>query len=194
MGTETSFDLARKEDLVRIAEIEDEFFPNYERKFTLEFLEEWFDHNPNMIYVVRDVKGIVQAFSVLVPVEKGLYERLLSGEVSDFFEFRKTEVPKDLSSPYYYLADICISKNVKGYLRIASKLMIGSAKVLYAQAERITTSPITDDGFKMCKHLGFKEVAVQTYNGEQFPIYELIVPKKSEELPKMFKIIFSKEG
>lgn len=189
------FQVAVAEDLIQIAEIEQEFFPGYERAFTEEFLKKWFEHNKDMFYVVKSSAGVVQAFIVLVPVDEQLYDELLQGLKSDLYDFEMEHVLTSLNSEYYYIADICISKKAEKYIRTAEKLMVGAAGVIYSHANRVTTSPITPEGNQMCKHLGFKEVAKQEFNGEYYSVQELIIPKKMEEkdTPKAFQKTFKEK-
>lgn len=167
-----NFDIANRQDLAEMAEIENEHFNGYERAFTKDFLEKWYNHNSNMFFVVRDKNNEVSAFIILVPVKKPLYELLLEGTVSDLFDFDEDLVCTDMNSDYYYIADICMSQK-KSNMKVGAQLMFGAAKIIYTYAKYVTASPITNMGLRLLQGLGFKKVSEQEYNGEIYPVFEL---------------------
>lgn len=185
------FENASRDDVRKIAEIEKKYFGNYERAFDYDFLIKWFEHNDKMYFVTKDESEDVKAFVILVPVKDILYDKLLRGEVSDFFEFSPDEVCSSNESDYYYLADICLENIGKNISAIIS-LLKGTAQFLYDNAKYVTTSPITPYGLKMTEHLGFHKVSEQEFNGEIYPVYELKIPEKDANLPLLYEKLVKK--
>lgn len=187
MKTKNVFTNASYDDLEQMADIEKKYFSDYERAFDYNFFAEWYTHNPEMFYVVKnEVEGVI-AFTVVVPVDETLHNMLLKGEVSDLFDFSKENVCKEMNSDFFYVADICVN-NTKNVL-VAARMLIEVCKILYSKAKYVTTSPISKYGLKMCQHLGFEEVAKQNYNGHEYPVYCLSIDKVNSKPEKYSKFI-----
>ena len=165
------FTKANFEDLKQIADIENEYFENYEKKFDLNFLQRWYEHNQEMFYVVKNKDAEVLAFSILVPVKESLHKMLLNGEVSEFFDFDKSDVYENFDMKYVYLADICVGKS--GGLRATVKLMTGVAKLIYDNSKYVTTTPVTKAGLKISKRIGFQKISEQKTPEYCYEVYGL---------------------
>ena len=158
-------------DLADIAQIEQEFFSQYEKSFDISFLKKWFIHNPEMIYVVKSDEGKTIAFTILAPISKMLYEMLCIGEIYDFFDFSPSDVMTEMKSEYYYIADICISQSIDHqHIRAAKNLIGGIAAILFKYAKYVLACPITREGARMCISIGMKQIAVSTSNGLEYHI------------------------
>jgi hypothetical protein len=168
------FCLAKREDIPAMVEIEQEFFGDYEKAFDEVFFTEWFMHNPDMFYVIKDGEKTILGFVILTPVTEKLYNQLLSGEVFDFFDFPSSEVTKTMDSDYYYVSDICITKRQEiNYLKAVTNIVGGMMKVLSEKAKYITTCPVTPSGAKLCKTIGMRKVAEVDSNGKKYTICAL---------------------
>ena len=184
------FGRALKEDISGILEIENEFFGSYIRVFDEEKITTWFEYNPDMFYVIKNKSNIVLAFAILVPVSEELYMKLKTGQVSDILNFDEKDVEEDFLSDYCFIEEVCVSKiKASDYMRIANALVGGIFKELYGKAKYITTSPITEDGRRICEALNFAFVSEEEYEGEKYPVYELTV---TEELYIKFTNLIEK--
>lgn len=152
MGHKYFFQNATCEDIPQILAIEEEFFQK-DIAFTEEFLKKWFNYNPNMFYVVKGVKGNVEAFAILVPVTENLYRQLQNGKVHDLSQFSRDEVKNTVKAEYYYIADIAASSRKTGP---SIELIRGMIKFLGHNTHWVIATPVTNDGFQLCKTMGFK--------------------------------------
>ena len=195
MGDKYNFVQASYDDLVGMAEIEKEFFGNYSKAFDLEFLRRWYKYNSSMFYVVKDEKGDVLAFTIMTPITKNAYDRMLCGTMNDMYDFLKIDVLRGQKSDYYYVSDICVSKekNANSYFRVVSFLMAGLIKYLSENAYYILVSPVTKDGTALCEHIGFKKVASSFFDGNEYPICELIATEEYKNKYKRFTKILDKK-
>lgn len=177
------FQTATEEDFQGMLAIENEFFGTYSRALNEENMTRWFNHNPNMFYVVKNENGHVLAFTILVPVTKELYDKLKKGKVSDLFDFDENEVEKVFKSDYFFIEEVCVSKKgSKGnYFRATRLLFNEFTKIIYENAKFVTTSPITEDGKRICEHLGFQLVAEEVYEGKKYSVCELVNFQKTRE-------------
>lgn len=183
----SKFEKAKPEDLETIASIEKEFFGDYEKAFDLEFFKKWYDYNPNIFYVVRDDTGEVKAFTIMVPVTKETYDRISQGEIDDMYDFELSDTVKEVEWPYYYFADIAISKKNKpvDYMISARHLFKGIVDFLKENSKYILTTPVTTSGKKMCEVMGFKKIA--KYGDGDYSIYRLEVNDKSIKNTERFR-------
>lgn len=171
------FGLANESDIGQIAKMEEKYFKGYERLFTYDFLKKWYVHNKNMYYTVKKNDKVL-AFAIFVPITLELHNRLLEGEVSDLFDFEKSEVCCTNHSDYYYLADICVD-DVSAGAKAVGILIKELFRAMQDKVKYVTTSPITKLGLKMTEHIGFKKVAQESYNGKNYDIYLLEVGKET---------------
>ena len=183
---------AESNDINDIAEIESEFFGDYSKAFDKEFLEKWYKYNKEMFYVVKNNDNKVLAFTIMTPINEKLYNKMLTGEINDMYDFSCEDVLKEKESEYYYVADICASKkrNDSGYFSVVTYLMAGIVEYLTKYSHYILTSPVTKEGRAVCNNLGFKDVAVSTFDGKSYSICELIASDEvKEKLSKYTKIL-----
>lgn len=179
-------------DLADVAQIEQEFFSQYEKAFDVSFLEKWYLHNPEMFYIIKSDQGKTIAFTILAPISKVLYERLCAGEIYDFFDFSPSDVMTDMESVYYYIADICISQSIKHqHIRTAMNLIGGIAGILCQYAQFVLACPITREGARMCKSIGMKQISISAFNGLEYYICRIEV---TDEDRARFKKIIDKMG
>ena len=186
------FDKAKSEDFGGILDIEEEYFSSYGRALDKESMTKWFNHNHDMFYVVKNEVGEVLATTILVPVVEELYEKLKSGQVSDLFDFKEEEVPKNSNSNYFHLESVCATKKkgVLNFYKAANIMLRNMIDVVYMKtdAKYVTTSPITEEGKKIVESVGFVFSSYETYEGEKYPIYVLPVTKeKYNELSSRHK-------
>ena len=173
-----NFCLLNKEDISEMAEIESKYFEGYERAFTKDFLDKWYNINNKMYYGVKNGNKII-CFTIFVPLTEKLHDRLLKGEVSDLYDFSPDEVCPNNNSKYFYLADICVNELKSGISMVATGLLIKNIIKIYKdQVEFVTTSPITKNGLKITEHMGFEKVSEQLFNGEKYDVYMLDVDQK----------------
>lgn len=166
MGKEYQFRQAIKEDIPKMIEIENQFFGK-DIAFREDFLEEWLQYNPKMFYVVTNKENKVLAFTILVPVSKNLYQDLKTGKVRDMIGFTKQDVSKDLQSEYYYVADIATdNQNVK----VSLILLKGLMEFLGDNAHWVLTTPVTKEGFSICKTFGFKALEDENTLGKNLEL------------------------
>jgi len=188
------FERAEKEDIKDIAEIEAEFFGDYSKAFNYPFLEKWYNYNKDMFYVVKNNENKVLAFTIMTPITEKLYNRMLTGEINDMYDFDEQDVLKEKQSEFYYVSDICASKkrNEKGYFSVVSYLMAGLVDFLSQYSHYILTSPVTKEGTAVCKNLGFREVAVSNFDGKSYSICELIADDKTKTALSKFSRILKR--
>lgn len=154
------------EDIPQMVEIEKQFFKNGVA-FSKEFLENWFKYNPKMFFVVTDNSNKILAFTILVPINADLYNKLKNGIVKDMIDFKKEDVLTSVQSEYYYVADAASSnKN----LRASLTLFKGITEFLGQNAHFVLATPITEDGFAICKSFGFKELDSDNSIGKNLEI------------------------
>ena len=183
------FTKATKDDLKDIGAIELEFFKDYEKSFTSEFLEKWFGYNPDMFYVVKKAGLDTVGFIILTPVSEQLHNRIVAGEVFDFFDFPEADVLNSMQSDYFYVADICLSGEKKySYLNAVIVLIGNMFRILADSARFITTCPVTEEGLKICHTLGMRKTAEAIDSESRYPIYLLEVTEdKINRFSKLMK-------
>lgn len=152
-----SFENASSNDIKAIAEIEHEYFEEGVA-YTEEFIKKWMEYNPNIFWVVKDEVGKVVAHTILVPVTEECYEKLYQNEIHDMIEFRETDVLQDEDSDYYYTASIAVEKEYRSRLTVVNTLFVGIISYFSQHGSRIITTPITTDGLKITKSLGYRAI------------------------------------
>ena len=182
---------ASREDITGIEIIEKEHFADYSRVLSYHDFEMWFEHNGDMLYIVKNENNEIIAFSMLMPIKKGLYDKLMIGEVSDVFNFTADEVKTNFQSDYFFVEEVCVSEKY-GRLKFyaaASMLIAGMANILMKQgAKRVVASPITERGKKVIENMDFSLVAEEEYQGNKYAICELeVTPEKYNQLSKRVK-------
>ena len=88
---------AAQSDLVKMADIEEEFFGGYSRVFNEPFLKKWYQHNPAMFSVIKDHDGTVLGFFIVCPMTHNAYSRMIAGEVSDLHDLSTEDILTDFS-------------------------------------------------------------------------------------------------
>ncbi len=165
---------AQKEDIPGMVEIEQEFFGDYEKSFDNAFFTQWYAHNPDMFFVIKDAENAVLGFVILTPITEQLHNKLIRGEVFDFFDFAETEVLKTMTSDYYYVSDICITKRKQiNYLKAVTNVVGGMMAILAEKAKHVTACPVTSAGAKLCRTIGMKKVAEANSDGKKYTICAL---------------------
>lgn len=145
------FTKARVEDIKQMVEIEQLFFENG-IAYTEAFIENWMSYNDNMFYVIRNKKEQIKGFTILVPITKECYQLLLNNEIKDMMEFKKEYVLQTIQSEYYYFADVAVNKqDPLAALSILNEIQI----FLCRNAHYVATTPITDDGERVCHFFHF---------------------------------------
>lgn len=193
-NNELRFEKANFEDLGEIANIEGEFFSDYSKVFSKEFLEKWYLYNSDMFYVVKDCNNKVFAFTILTPITNDLYNKILLGMENDMYDFSYSDVLKTMDSDYYYVSDMCVSKKNAGknYFKAVAFLVGGAIKILSEKATYVTTTAITDEGLKLCKHIGFREVSY--FNDDNYYICELLITdERKKRFSKLTKLVKEKK-
>lgn len=145
------FSIATGEDVKGIIEIEKNFFDKGVA-YTEDFIQDWMNYNPNMFYVVKDNNNVVKAFTILVPVTEQCYQALIKNEITDMNQFQKEHVLNEIQSKYYYFADIAAS-NKDPFASVS--LLNGIQIYLCENAQYVVTTPITNDGERVCQLFGF---------------------------------------
>lgn len=187
---------AAQSDLVKMADIEEEFFGGYSRVFNEPFLKKWYQHNPTMFSVIKDHDGTVLGFFIVCPMTHNAYSRMIAGEVSDLHDLSTEDILTDFSSEYFYIADLCVSKRNKGlsYFRVATALMKEFTILLNSYAKYVVTSPITPEGTRITQKLGGIEIATQEFEGNKYAIYQLEwTDDMRRKYEKMFHITLRNE-
>ncbi len=170
-NTEIRFCQATRDDIPGMVKIEEEFFSDYEKAFDQPFFDQWFAHNADMFYVIKNIENDVLGFVVLTPITEKLHNRLIEGEIFDFFDFPKTEVIKTMDSDYYYVSDICITKSKAGkYMKAVINIAGGMIGILAEKAKYVTACPVTAAGARLCRTFGMKKVAEAESNGEKYTV------------------------
>lgn len=170
-NTNIRFCRATREDIPGMVRIEEEFFSDYEKAFDQKFFDQWFEHNADMFFVIKNVEEDVLGFVVLTPITEALHNRLIKGEVFDFFDFSKSEVIKTMDSDYYYISDICISRSRAGnYMKAFINIAGGMIGILAEKAKYVTACPVTTAGARLCRTVGMKKVAESESNGARYSV------------------------
>ena len=170
-STDIRFCRATREDIPGMVKIEEEFFSNYEKAFDQKFFDQWFEHNANMFFVIKNVEEDVLGFVVLTPITETLHNRLIKGEVFDFFDFSKSEVIRTMDSDYYYVSDICVSRSRAGnYMKAVINIAGGMIGILAEKAKYVTACPVTTAGARLCRTVGMKKVAESESNGVRYSV------------------------
>jgi len=167
---------AKEEDISQLIKIENEFF-NSSIAFTEDFLKKWYNHNKKMFYVVTNDKEEILGFTILVPITDKLYNKLKTGQSKDMADFKEEEVLQTIQSEYYYVADIASSNKA---LRASLILFKGITEFLGSNAHWVLTTPITKEGFAVCKSFGFKPLE------DEFEIGQNLELEVTDSLRKRF--------
>lgn len=195
LAKDYNFKNATWSDLKEISKIEQEFFGGYSKAFNEEFIKSWYKHNPNMFFVVKNGQDKVVAFSILTPISEKLYDKLVKGEVGDLYDFNKSEVPRTMDSNYYYISDICITKEATKSRNVIFALLFGgSINFLLDKANYIMTLPVTKEGARLCKKLGFVEVSESLCDNKKYPICELQTNNENIKKFTRFAKVLHKKG
>jgi len=179
------FAKAEKSDLSIILQIEWSNFSKYQHVFDAKSIKTWFEHNPNMFYVIKDDSGNILAYAIVVPMTKELFDRITKGEFSSLIDFPLEGVKKSLNSDYYHMEAIATLPGMKK-LSVSGMLIKGVGDLLVSHAKYVTTSPMTDDGKRLSEYFGFIKVAEENYKGEIYPISLLEISNISKKRLQLF--------
>ena len=172
-----SFKQAMPEDLDAMAEIELENFAGTDLLVTRDDMQEWYDHNSDMFYVIKDKNDVAVAFGIVLPVTAEGYEKFRRGEAADMQMLEKEDVKKTMRAEHFFVEDVCVTKSLS-LMRIkvvGAMLLGGLANVVYNNGGvRTASTPVTDDGM-IVESIGYKPLAVCTHNGEDYTIYDIPV-------------------
>jgi len=174
------FSQAKEDELSSILQIEWSDFPSYGHLFSVKSIKKWYNHNPNMFWVVRDSRNWVLGYASLTPITNKLYEIICKGKLSSIVQFPKTEVFKDNTSIYYHI-EVVASVPSRTATRAGRYLIKSIGSFLLKRAKYITASPVTDIGLRLCKYFGFKHVADEFAKDHKYPIYSLNMDKVDKQ-------------
>jgi len=186
-----SFDVARKEELSSILQIEWSDFPGYGHILSVASIRDWYEHNPNMFYVVRDAKNWVMAYACVVPITERLFDEICAGKCSALTAFSKEDVLKSGATPFYHV-EVIASVPTKSSSRVGRNLIREVGGILQQKARSVSASPVTDIGIRLCQYFGFRQVAEEKVcqpSGETrvYPIFVLdLEPKRFLEKLERF--------
>lgn len=174
---ELRFEKLEKQELSSILQIEWLMFAGYGHVFSVDNIKQWYKHNPDMFYVVKDKHNWILGYVVIVPISKQLYERICSGVYSSLIDFPARGVIRKEKSEYYHI-EVIATIYGKRSTRAGSFLIkrLGET-LLELEVKHITASPIKDIGFGLCKYFGFEHSADEVYEGETYPIYKLDISR-----------------
>lgn len=172
---EITFSLANEFELSSILQIEWSDFPRYGHVFSVQSLQNWFNHNPKMFWVVKDSRNWVLGYASLVPITKKLFNDICQGKYSSLNEFPENQVLKSTRSDYYHIEVIAMVPSRTSSR--AGRYLINSVSNLLIDRKYITTSPITDIGLRLCKFFDFEFVANEVVEGNTYPIFKVEVNK-----------------
>lgn len=173
------FSVADPSCIETLETIENEFFSEYNRAYNASFFDKWYKYNPDLIYVVKDDVGQIMAFTILAPISNALYCRVKMGMISDMMDFSEKDVYNVGESDTYFVADICVSKRLSYgvYYKAVACLMSGIVLKLRT-CKKILASPITKEGKRLCKSIGFVKVSEEVTTEGSYEIWELLVTQK----------------
>ena len=175
------FDLASKEDISGIIELENKYFEE-DIVYKEEEIRKWISYNPNMIYVVRDSNNKVIAFTIIAPITEECYNKFRGGLITDMNEFEQSDIMVTLQSDYYYFADV-VSDNKNP---IASMIMFRNIlPILWENTHYIVTTPVTDAGKNKAIKLGAKN----TYGESTLKLEEPCYVEVSSSKPIAEKMV-----
>ncbi|MFX0199041.1 MAG: radical SAM/SPASM domain-containing protein [Candidatus Hodarchaeota archaeon] len=157
---EITFSQARSDELSSILQIEWSDFPGYGHIFSVESIKKWYNHNPEMFWVVRDSRNWVLGYAVLVPIREKLYRQILNGQLSSLVQFPMREVLTNQKSLYYHIEVLA---------SVPSRTASRAGRYL------IKSIPVSDMGLRLCKYFGFRHVSDEKSDGHIYPIYSLEV-------------------
>lgn len=172
-----TFGKAREEELSSILQIEWSDFPEYGHIFSVASIREWYGHNPDMFYVLRDTKSWVMAYACVVPVTEKLHQSICEGKYTALTDFPKEEVLRSGNTPFYHL-EVVASVPIKSSSRVGKILIKEVGSLLINAAKHITASPVTDIGVRLCNHFNFKIVSYEHVNqtdthSKKYPVFYL---------------------
>lgn len=170
-----------EKDIIEMAKIEEHFFSDYAKKLTPEILLDWYNHNSDMFYVVKDNEGNVKGFTILTPVTEDLYGKIRSGETVELVDFNKEDVTRTLDTDFFFISDICVvGDNPIERSFSAAILAANIAEILFAKTNereiegKVLTVAITDDSKKLTtKKMSFIPVGEVEIDGVIGHIVEL---------------------
>jgi len=177
---ELIFRNARKDELSSILQIEWSNFSEYGHIFTVEKLKYWYNHNPDMFFVVVDSMDWVLGYSAIVPITKNTYELLLKGELCSLTDFTSENVEEIGKSDYYHLEVLATIPSKTG-TRAGRFIVKETAKYLKENACYITATPVTDMGIRLCNYFQFKKVSTFKDSSGNYPLYSLEIEKSALE-------------
>lgn len=175
---------ASYEDLVEIAIIESENFYDFDRMLTFEDFKIWFQHNPDIFYVVKDNNNSVLVAVLLVPISKNLHKDIREGKITDLYNFPKKDVMRTFNTRYYHLESVAVTKRIKGLTRNISILQAfkGIATLIIENADFVTSLVISSEGEVMAKKFRFVHISNEINDENSYPIYEGVVTEHEREL------------
>ena len=165
---------ASEDELSSILQIEWGNFSGYGHIFSVDDLRNWFKHNPEIFWVVRDSRKWILGYAVLVPISRRLFELIKSGRYSALIEFPFSEVLRRNISDYYHV-EVIAGLPSKTISRAGTFLIKSVGQFLIKNAKYVLASPITDIGIKLCKYFNFVHIADELWNKISYPIYYLEV-------------------
>jgi radical SAM protein with 4Fe4S-binding SPASM domain len=166
----------KREDLSDILRIEWGCFPDFDFRFNPESLLRWYTHNADMFWVLEDARQRVCGYACMVPLTQGGYEKIVSGRACSLQELVQKDVAKETSN-YKGLWHIeAIATIADARSRAGRTLVRWVGEFLLTKSTRITASPITYTGAKLCEYFRFHKVATERTDKRVYDVYLLDEP------------------
>ncbi len=174
---ELKYEKLKKNELSSVLQIEWLMFAGYGHVFSVDNIRQWYKHNPDMFYVVKDKHNWILGYAVIVPVSKQLYKKICSGLYSSLIDFPARGVIRKNKSEYCHIeviATIYGNRSTRAGSFLIKKL---GETLLDLMVKHVTASPIKDVGVGLCNYFDFKHSADEEYEGSRYPIYKLDISK-----------------
>lgn len=180
--TQHAVRMARREDLSDILRIEWGCFPDFDFRFSPDGLLRWHAHNPDMFCVLEDSDGRVSGYACIVPLTNPGYQKVISGAACSLQELAREDVcsVSDRNDGLFHIEAIATTTSVNS--RAGRTLIRRVGEFLLSNANKITASPITYIGTKLCSYFRFRRVATDRGGGKAYDVYLLDEPLTSLKL------------
>jgi hypothetical protein len=168
--------MAKREDRSDILRIEWGCFPDFDFRFSPESVLRWHTYNPEMFCVLEEPDRGVAGYACVVPLTQQGYDKVISGSACSLQELARGDVcaAGATTTGLWHIEVIATTSDVNS--RAGRALIRRVGEFLLGAASRVTASPITYIGTKLCSYFRFRKVGTDRGGGKPYDVYLLDEP------------------
>lgn len=157
------FSIARRSDIPAIAKLDHDAIHPEDNQYNDEFFLRWQQRNPETLFALRDINGVVVGFVSILPLTRSALDRVIHGEIS-LTDLMDEDIPLFAAGITIHLYVVAVAIDPKLPIKIrheyGAALLTGFFSFMLALAERgviietATARSHTQDGIKLMRRLG----------------------------------------